>query len=128
VAWPPRPLIPANQEHSRNRSSLAHAGGDDIRFNELHGVIDRESRGNRATRGINVQLNVLFRILGLQKEHLSGSEVRDMVVDRSADKDDVFLQQARIDVVRTLAPAGLFHDHRNQSCRAVDWIFVVFHG
>src|SRR5208337_4797578 len=42
---------------------------------------------------------------------LRDDQVRDIVIDRSAKKDDVVPQQAGINVVRPLAPAGLLDHH-----------------
>jgi len=39
-----------------------------------------------------------------------------VIVDRRADEDDVVFQQPGVNIVRSLAPVGLFNDHRNQ-CR-----------
>ena len=54
-------------------------------------------------------------IFGLEEEHLGGGQVGDMVVDRRADKDDVFFEQAGIDVVGALAAAGLLDHHGYES-------------
>src|SRR5205085_10302057 len=45
--------------------------------------------------------------------------VRDLVIDRCAEEDDPFVQQARVDVERALAARGLLDHHRNQGthCR-----------
>jgi len=50
-----------------------------------------------------------------------------MVVDGGADKDDVFLEEARVTVVGALAAASLLHHHGNESGRAKLQIVVVFH-
>jgi len=36
------------------------AGGDHVRLDELHGVVDGEAGGDGAARGIDVELNVFF--------------------------------------------------------------------
>src|SRR5262249_40283401 len=46
---------------------------------------------------------------------LGDDQVGDRVVDRLAEEDDVVLQQARVDVVRALAPARLLDDHWHQN-------------
>jgi hypothetical protein len=47
-------------------------------------------------------------------EELGDDQVRDLVVDRRAEKDDALVQEARVDVERALAARGLFDHHRNQ--------------
>ena len=61
----------------------AHAGGlpdaqrAHVRFDELHGVVDRESCGHDATRRVDVQVDVLVRIFGLQEQQLGDDETGD---------------------------------------------------
>jgi hypothetical protein len=81
----------SGKKDSRNGCRLANAGRDHIRLDELHGVVDRKAGRDRAARRIYVQLNVFLRVLSLEEEHLRGGQVGDMVVNRRADEDDVFL-------------------------------------
>src|SRR5262249_34141116 len=67
-----------------------------------------------AARGVDVEGDVLLRVLGFEEEHLGDDEVGDRVVDRLAEEDDVVLQEARVDVVRALSPSRLLDDHGNQ--------------
>ena len=46
-----------------------------------------------------------------RKQHLGDDQVRHLVVNRSPEKNDVVPQQPGINVIRTLAPAGLFDHH-----------------
>ena len=52
-------------------------------------------------------------------QQLGHDEVADVVVDRRAEEHDAVLEQAGVDVVRTLAAAGLLDDRGDQ---------VVVHG
>src|SRR5262249_44830537 len=70
------------------------------------------------------ELNVALGIFGLQEEHLSSSEIGDVIVNGRADENDVLFEQAGIDIVGALAPAGLFHDHRHEGCGTVLRIVV----
>ena len=117
----------AGEKNRGDRSSLADAGGDDIRLDKLHGVVNRKARGDRAARRIDIELNVFFRIFGLQEEHLGGGQIGDVVVNRRADKDDVFFEEPGINVVSAFAAAGLFDHHRNERCAAILWFFEIFH-
>src|SRR6202008_2533689 len=67
-----------------------------------------------AARRIDINIDVLFGVLHLQKQQLGNDKIGDVIVHRRSDKNDSVLEQSRIDVVAALAPAGLLHDHRNQ--------------
>src|SRR5690348_6646252 len=83
----------------------------------LHRVVDREAGGHVATRRVDVELDVLLRRVGLQKEQLRDDDVRDVVVDLGAEKDDPVHEQTRIDVVSALATARAFDDVREMQGR-----------
>jgi hypothetical protein len=65
-------------------------------------AILREMRETRACTGI-----FLRRPAGFQEQQLRGNQVGGLVMDRAAEENDPVLQQARVDVVRALAAAGL---------------------
>jgi len=95
----------AGQQHGGDGSGLTHAGGDHVGLDELHGVVNGETRSDGAARGVDVNLNVFFGIFGLQEQHLRGGQVGDVIVNRCTDKDDVFFEQPRVNIVSALAPA-----------------------
>ena len=67
-------------------------------------------------------------IFGLQKEHLRGGQIGDVIVNRRADKNDVLFEQPGINVVSALAAAGLFDHHGYESRPAIFWFVVeIFH-
>ena len=71
---------------------------------------------------VDVEVDVLLRVLGLEEQQLGDDQVGDVVVDRRAEEDDAVLEQARVDVVGALAAAGLLDDDRDRgwrSCGAV---------
>src|SRR5215469_271048 len=117
----------ANQQNRRDRSCLTHAGCNHVRLHELHRIVNCETRGDRAPRRINVQLNILFGVFRLQEKHLSCCQIGDMVINGCTDENNVLFQEARVNVVRALPSAGLFNNHRNQGRGAVNRIIVVFH-
>ena len=116
-----------DEENRGDGGGLADAGGDHVGLNELHGVVNSKAGGDGAARGIDVELNVFLRIFGLKEEHLRGGQIGDVIVNGRANKDDVFLEQARINVVGALAAAGLLHDHGNQSGGVILRFVEVFH-
>src|SRR4029450_362414 len=67
-----------------------------------------------AARRVDVDRDVLVRVLRLQVEELRDDEIRDLIVDRRSEEDDALVEQARVDVERALAARGLLDHHRNQ--------------
>ena len=63
-----------------------------------------------SARRVDVERDVLVGILRLEVEELGVDDVRDLVVDLRADKDDPLVEQARVDVERALTAARLL-DH-----------------
>src|SRR6266508_1272352 len=51
-------------------------------------------------------------------EELGDDQVRDLIVDRRAEKDDPLVEQAGEDVERALAARGLLDHHRYQRAHA----------
>ena len=103
----------AAQQHRPHARRLADAVGVHVARQELHRVVNRQPGGHTAARGIDVKVDVLFRIGHLQKQQLGDDQVRDHVVQRRAQEYNSVHQQTRIDVIPALAPAGLLDDHRN---------------
>src|SRR5208283_2524719 len=69
---------------------------------------------HRAARRVDVEMNVLLGVLGLEKEQLRHDEVRVHVVDLPVHEHDAVLQEPRIDVVRPLPPSRLLDDDGNE--------------
>src|SRR5581483_1314386 len=103
----------------------AHRHGDadarrrDVRLDELHRVVDGEAGVDVAAGRVDVEVDVLVRVLGLEMDHLGDDEVRDLVVDRGAEEDDPHVEQPRVDVEEALAARGLLDDGRNDEIRVV---------
>src|SRR5262249_43271562 len=79
-----------------------------------HRVVDREAGVDLPARRVDVDLDVLLRVLGLEMDQLRDDEVRDLIVDRRAEEDDPLVQQTRVDVERALTTRRLLDDHGNQ--------------
>jgi hypothetical protein len=54
--------------------------------------------------------DVFVGVLGLEMQQLGDRQVREFVIDRAAEEDDPLVEEARVDVERTLAVPGLL-DH-----------------
>src|SRR5437867_1742259 len=75
-------------------------------------VVDGEAARDDATGRVDVEADVLLRILGVEEQELCDDQVRDVVLDLVAEEDDTLPQQSRVDVVGALATAAGFDDHR----------------
>ena len=76
----------------------------------LHRVVDGQAGRHHATGRVEVEIDVLLGVVGLEKEQLGDDDVRDVVVDRRAEEHDAVHEQAREDVVGPLAAAGTLDD------------------
>ena len=113
------PLVPAERTRAAAGSGDADADRRDVILDMLHRVHDGQSRRDRPAGRIDVERDLLLGIFGLQEEELGDDQVGEVVVDRAAQKDDVVLQKARVDVVRALAGAGFFDDGGDEHGKTV---------
>ena len=103
------------QQESTHRCGQARAQGRDVRLDEVHRVEDRQARRDRTARRVDVERDVLVRILAFQEQQLGHDEVGHLVVDRTDQEDHALFQQARVDVVGALAAAALLDHHRHEA-------------
>ena len=89
-----------NRRHARRHSETISRH---VTSEKLHRVVNRESRRHRATRRVDVNIDVLLRVFHLQEEQLRDDQICDVIIDRRADKNDPVLEQPRIDIVAPLA-------------------------
>ncbi|MNC52087.1 hypothetical protein D3C75_1014120 [compost metagenome] len=60
-------------------------------------------------------MDILVRVLGLEEQHLGHHQVGHVVLDLADQKDHPLLEQARVDVVGTLAARRLLDHHGYQA-------------
>src|SRR5215218_4891516 len=92
---------------------LADAGGRDRRPDELHGVVDREHGGHVTALAVDVEVDLLIRLVRLEVEKLRDQRVRDTRVDRRTEVDDALAEQVRVDVHDAFAARMLSDDIRD---------------
>ena len=102
------------EEYCRHRCRHADAGRRDIRLNVVHGVENGESGRHMAAGGVDIEGDILFRVLRGKEEHLGDDEIGDVTVDWAAEENDALFEQARINVVGSLTERGLFDNHGDQ--------------
>jgi hypothetical protein len=121
------PGLAGREQEAAHRRRLADAHRADPRADVVHGVVDRETRGHHAARRVDVHVDVLLRVLGLEEEQLGGDERGHMVLHAAGDEHDPLAQQARIDVERPFAPIRLLDDDGNEAADDVG-VIGVCHG
>ena len=109
------PLAPPASKMRAHARRLTDADRADIGLDELHRVVDGQARRHDTTGRIDVQVNVLVRILGLEEQQLGDHEIGHVILDRTDNEDDALLQQPRVDVVSAFAAGSLLDDHRHES-------------
>ena len=101
AAWPEKPpetwwirILAFGQRHplaggaaAQQQGAHAHRDADadrlHVRLDELHRVVDREAGVDAAARRVDVEADVLVRVLGLEVEELGDDQVRDVLGDRA---------------------------------------------
>src|SRR3954454_21146641 len=105
-------LRPAGQQQRAHRHRDADADRLHVGLDEVHRVVDRQARVHRPAGRVDVDRDVLVGILGLQVQELGHDQVGDLIVHGRAEEDDALVQEAAVDVERTLPTGGLLDNHR----------------
>ena len=109
----PLALRAAREEDRTHRGSHPGADRRDVTLHELHRVVDGQTRRDAASRAIDVHIDIFVGIFALEKQQLRDHQIREAVVDGTADENDALLQEPRVNVERTLAARALLDDHGN---------------
>ena len=81
------------QQELAHRRAEAHADRGDVGPDELHRVVDRHARGDRAAGRVDVEPDVATGVLALEVQQLGDELVRDLVVHLAAEHDDAFAKE-----------------------------------
>ena len=84
-------LCARRQQERTHRSRQTHADGGDVGLDVVHGVVDRHTCGDRTTGRIDIERDVLIRVLALEVEQLCDDERRGGVVDLVGQHDDAVI-------------------------------------
>ena len=104
------PFGASGEQEGTHAGGEAVADGHHVRGDLLHGVVDRQTSGDRTSRRVDVDLNVLLWILGFEEQHLRHQGIGNGVIHAGAEEDDPLPQQAGVDVEGAVAATGLFHN------------------
>src|SRR5699024_700325 len=106
---------------ARGQQKGAHAGGHpqanggNITLDILHGIINSHTIGNHAARAVNIQRDVLLRILSFQVEQLCHNYSGGSAVYFFIEKDNAVIQKPGENVVGPFPAACLFDYIGNQA-------------
>jgi len=104
----------AGEDESPGRHGDPGADRRHVEPDELHRVVDRQARVQHAPGRVDVELDVLLGVLGLQVQELGHDQVGDLVVDLGAEEHDPLVEQAAEDVEGALAAAVALDDDGHQ--------------
>src|SRR5213080_4709579 len=97
-----------------------------IWLDPLHSIIDSQTSIDHSTRRVDIQVDILGCILTLEEKQLRYSEVGNIIIDWRTNKDDAFLEQARIDIHSTLATRRRLDNIRNYYPSWLHYFACVF--
>ena len=101
------------EQKRAHAGSHADADSRHITLNILHRVINGHTVGDGAAGTVDVKLDVLVRVLGLQIQQLGHHQAGRGGVDLFSQEHNAVVQQAGKDVIGTLAAVGLLYYIRN---------------
>ena len=79
----------------------------------LHGIVNGKSCRHVTTRAVDIQRDILLRVLVLKENQLRHDVVRHFIVDGRTQEDDALLEEAGVDVVGAFTTPGGLNDGRN---------------
>src|SRR3954452_21123817 len=115
----------AGQEQGAHRHRDAYADRLDLRLDELHRVVDREARVHGTARRVDVDRDVLVRVLGLEVKELRDDEVGDLVGDRRSEEHDSLVEQTGVDVECALSARSLLDDHGDKGAHGSRFVCLA---
>src|SRR5215207_7139395 len=106
----PLVLGPGGEQEGPHRGGHAEGRRGDVGFDELHGVVDRKSCRDAAAWGVDVEVDVLLRVLALEVQELRHYSVGHLVIYGRPEEDDAVLEQPRVDVHGPLPTRALLYN------------------
>ncbi|VXA83560.1 conserved hypothetical protein [Aeromonas veronii] len=116
----------ASKQEGTHGAGLPHADGADIRLDELHGVVDGHTCSHRTTRRVDVNIDVLVRILGLEEQQLGNHQIGHVIFNLTGQEDHPLFQQTGVNIVGTFTLGSLFdHDGDQRIAGRIGHIVIV---
>ena len=90
---------PGRQEDGPHTCGLPDTDRRDRSLQVLDSVVDRQSTGDDAAGGVDIEKDILLRIFRVKKEELGNNQVGKVIINLAAQKNNAILQQTGVDVV-----------------------------
>mmetsp|Transcript_5165 Transcript_5165/g.8140 ORF Transcript_5165/g.8140 Transcript_5165/m.8140 type:complete len:253 (+) Transcript_5165:312-1070(+) len=87
------------EEEGTHGRGHAEAYGANVAGNILHGIVNGHTGRDGSARGVDVEGDVLGRVLVGEVEELGDEDVGDLVVDSLSEEDDAVLEEAGDDIL-----------------------------
>lgn len=105
------PGVPAYQKDGTHGGRYAQAICIYVTRDELHRIVNRETRRDGSSGGVDVDVDVFFRVSHLKEQKLGNDGIRHIVVNSGADEDNAVFQETGVNVKGSFAAAVLLHHH-----------------
>ena len=102
----------AGQQERAHRGRHADADGGDIALDVVHRVVDGHTVRDRAAGAVDIEVDVLLRVLALEVQQLRYDDAGRGGVDVLAQHNDPVIEQAGEDVIAALTARSLFDNIR----------------
>ncbi len=109
----PLSLLPGSQKQGPDARRLSHTQGRNFGLDILHGIVYRQASSYQTPGGIDIDINILVRILRFQKEHLGDQHICHIIIDERPDEDNSLLEKTGVNVIRPLHPPIFFDNDWN---------------
>ena len=107
-------LRSSGQEEGSHAGGKSYTNGRNIALDVLHGIVDGHACSHGTTGAVNIEMDILGRILRLQEQKLCDNQICGIIRNLLAQKNNPVLQQPGINIIAALAPSCLLYDIWNQ--------------
>ncbi len=88
-------LGPGGQQEGPHGGRHADADGGHVALDILHGIVDGHARRDGAAGAVDIELDILIRVLGLQVQQLGNHQRGGGVVDLLGQHDNPVVRKCR---------------------------------
>ena len=114
------------QDEGSHRGGEAEVDGHDLGLDVLHAVVDGQAGDDGTAGAVDVEVDGLVAVLGIEVEHDADDLVGQLVVDLGSDEDDALAVEAVVDVdpLGALRAGGAVRDLGNSDGHHLDVVPV----
>ena len=105
------------ENHGSHRSREPNTNRNNIRFNVLYRIINRESRRYMSTWRIHIHCNWRLGVSFFEEQKLRNHGIGNRRINRITQKNNSILQKARINIIRAFLTSHFIDNCRNEKVR-----------